>query len=471
MDDQDKFDLEAGVPNIPDQPPAIEGEIRPKPKFADRISKKVIGIAIGTLGLVISIFFVAIDSMDHKKPANTDDDNAAKMEGKSVSDGVPKDLLGIEESDGKDGKPHRASLVKPETAKAASAVDVAGSQGSMFPNDNGVTVPSIHDGTSNIPKEAAGDKNHTQTAKERADEAAWQAAIQAQQMRRERLAQARTDGLNVTSFNSEDKASASDAVLRTANNSSASANNLVRTSGQASSAQPQTEQDEKLNFIKDAAKEDRSYHPYKAAKALSENEVKTGSYIPMTLAQGINSDLPGQITARVSEDVYDTITGCRLLIPAMSTVVGKYDSKVAMGQARMLVVWNTVVFPDGEELNLAGMQGYDTGGYAGLNSDVDNHFFRVFGLALGMSLVTATVQMSLPQTNNTGTVQSPSQMVQTALAQQYGQLGAQILGKYMQVQPTLKNYPGERFMIVVPRTIMFDKVWRNRCVAESKAEE
>jgi type IV secretion system protein VirB10 len=223
--------------------------------------------------------------------------------------------------------------------------------------------------------------------------------------------------------------------------------------------------------VKDAAKEDRSYHPFKTVKALSANEIKTGSYIPMTLSQGINSDLPGQITARISEDVYDTITGCRLLIPAMSTVVGKYDSKVALGQARMLVVWNTVVFPNGDELNIAGMQGYDTGGYAGLNSDVDNHFLRLFGLTLGMSMITAAVQVAVPQQSTTGTVQSPSQILETALAQQYGQLGAQLLGKYMQIQPTLKNYPGERFMIVVPHTIVFDKVWRNRCEAKDQSED
>ena len=476
--DQSAFELEAGVPEVPEQTPEIQGEIRPKPKFADRISKKVIGVAVGTVGLIVSIFFVAIDSMDHKKPTVQEEEKTAQAEGKAIADSDPKDLMGIEATEGKDAKPRSATLVKPpEAPKPSPPLAATGGFDTHEPKpiftDEGVKVPSIHDEESKLPKEATADKNHVPTARERAEEAALQAALQAQQNRRERMAQARIDGLMIASFNSEEKTTTSSDTVSRTSTSTSSSTGTSRVSSQLAmaSGQPMTEQDEKLSFVKDAAKEDRSYHPYKSAKALSENEVKTGSYIPMTLAQGINSDLPGLITARISEDVYDTITGCRLLIPAMSTVVGKYDSKVALGQARMLVVWNTVVFPDGEELNLAGMQGYDRSGYAGLTSDVDNHFWRLFGLALGMSMVTATVQMSVPQQNTQGTAQSPTQIMQTALAQQYGQLGAQILGRYMQVQPTLKNYPGERFMIVVPRTIMFDKVWRNRCEVAPRAEE
>ena len=187
----------------------------------------------------------------------------------------------------------------------------------------------------------------------------------------------------------------------------------------------------------------------------------------MTLETSINSDLPGQITARVTEDVYDSITGCRMLIPAMAKVVGKYDSKIALGQGRMLVVWNAMIFPDGSELNMGAMQGYDTSGQSGLESDVDNHYLRMFGLTFGLSMITAGVQLSVPRPNpgvsGSAVPQTPAQTVATALAQQYGTLGAQILSKYMAVQPTLKNLAGERFVVMVPRTIVLPRVWRNRC--------
>jgi type IV secretory pathway VirB10-like protein len=190
------------------------------------------------------------------------------------------------------------------------------------------------------------------------------------------------------------------------------------------------------------------------------------------LEGGMNSDLPGQITARSTDDVYDSVTGCRLLLPAMTQFIGRYDSKVAIGQGRQLFVWNSAIFRDGAELNLAGMQGYDQAGQSGLASDVDNHYLRLFGLAFGMSRVTAGVQLSVPQPTQTANGAAPgmssAQVVSTALAQQYGQLGAQILGKYMNVQPTLRNFPGERFTILVPHTIVFGKVWRNRCEAAKR---
>jgi type IV secretory pathway VirB10-like protein len=153
----------------------------------------------------------------------------------------------------------------------------------------------------------------------------------------------------------------------------------------------------------------------------------------------------------------------------MSKVVGRYDSKVALGQGRMLVVWSSMIFPDGAELNMGSMQGYDTAGQAGLKSDVDNHYLRLIGLTFGMSMIGAGVQLSIPQPNSgiNGAIapQTPAQLIATSMAQQYGQLGSQLIGKHMAVQPTLRNFAGERFMVMVPHTIVFNKVWRNRCTA------
>lgn len=231
------------------------------------------------------------------------------------------------------------------------------------------------------------------------------------------------------------------------------------------------DQERKTDFLAKMAKESQDYHPHAAVPARSKNEIKTGSFIPMVLEQSINSDLPGQITARVTEDVYDSITGCRMLIPAMSKVVGRYDSKVAIGQGRMLIAWNSLIFKDGAELNLAGLQGYDTSGQAGLESDVDNHYWRLFGLTFGLSMITTGVQLSVPQpnpsSNGAPAPVSPAQTIAASLSQQYGTLGSQIIAKYMAVQPTLRNFTGERFIVMVPRTIVFNKVWRSRCGDET----
>ena len=97
---------------------------------------------------------------------------------------------------------------------------------------------------------------------------------------------------------------------------------------------------------------------------------------------GINSDLPGQTTALVRRNVYDSRTGRYLLVPQGSRLVGEYDSRVAFGQSRVFVAWNRLIFPDGRSLDLAGMQGADVAAAAGLRDRVNNHFVRTFGSAL-----------------------------------------------------------------------------------------
>lgn len=289
--------------------------------------------------------------------------------------------------------------------------------------------------------------------------------------RAKRLQLARSGGLGAKSYAAENdkKAGAGPAVsaglLSSLQGLAAGGTTPASLQSQPPGQKTDSEQDEKLSFLKNAGKDDRSYLPHAQMPAVSPNELKRGSYLPLRLEGDINSGQPGMVKARVTEDVYDTISGCRLLVPAMTVVQGVYDSKVAIGQSRNLVVWNYMGFEDGSELNLGAMQGYDSTGAAGIEADVDNHYARLFGLTFGLSLITAGVQQSMPPPQTGTTAQTPQQAMATALAQQYGQLGAQILGKMMQVQPTLRNFAGERFVIMLPSTVIFKKVWRNRCGA------
>lgn len=444
-DKTNPFDLSAGVP-------AIEGNLRPTPKFADRISKRVLFVVFCVVLVVVGIFLFSLDRMDANKGAG-----AAPSTGPNKkpidkdAEAMPGELKGAAEAELAKGAANPATLVK----------------------QNAVTVPFPIPNDKPDPKKQVPEVvPPTVPATVPALTAEEQAENQAKLDRRTRMAQARSTGLSVKAF------SASDTKSAVADGQNAEMASLLAASKNSpgAGAQPggrtkgDSEQDEKLDFLKNTGKENRGYHPHVAMPALSPNEIKTGSYIPMSLEQAINSDLPGQLTARVTEDVYDSITGCRLLVPAMSKVIGEYDSKIAIGQGRMLVAWNSLVFQDGSELNLAGLQGYDTSGAAGLASDVDNHYWRLFGLTFGLSMITAGVQLSVPQpnagTNGTAAPQSFAQTVSTALAQQYGALGSQIIGKYIAVQPTLRNFAGERFVVMIPRTIVFSKVWRNRCPAK-----
>ena len=219
----------------------------------------------------------------------------------------------------------------------------------------------------------------------------------------------------------------------------------------------QNKQVRKENFLKDA--ENQPYQTYlKEVKrpALSPYEIKAGWVIPAVLGCGINSDLPGLICGQVRENVYDTTTGRYLLIPQGTRLIGNYDSQVAVGQERILAVWNRLIFPDGSSISLQGMPGANQAGYAGFDADVDNHYLKVFGGAIMLSMITAGVQLSQPQQSaNSNSAPSTQQTIAGALGQQLGQVGSSMVQRNMQVQPTLKQKPGYRFNVMVTRDIIF----------------
>lgn len=192
-------------------------------------------------------------------------------------------------------------------------------------------------------------------------------------------------------------------------------------------------------------------------------EVKAGTIIPGVLQSGINSDLPGQIIARVERNVFDTTTGKDVLIPQGSTLIGVYSSQVSYGQSRCLMVWNRIIYPDGQNLSLEGMPGADLEGYAGIEDKVNNHYFRIFGNAILMSVFAATAQVATTgfsnNTNNNGNTNSnqAGQIMAGALGMQMGQAGMAMIQKNMNIQPTLEIRPGNEFNVLVTRDIAFKK--------------
>ncbi|MFZ1838447.1 MAG: TrbI/VirB10 family protein, partial [Dokdonella sp.] len=192
-------------------------------------------------------------------------------------------------------------------------------------------------------------------------------------------------------------------------------------------------------------------------------ELRAGFVVPATLISGINSDLPGQIMAQVAQDVYDTPTGKHLLIPQGSRLVGSYSSDVAYGQARVLVAWQRIVFPDGKAMDIGAMPGADSAGYAGFHDQVNNHYVRLFGSAFLMSGVTAGITYSQRQNQATNTYGAPSasSALSEALGQQLGQVTAQLIAKNLSISPTLEIRPGYRFNVVVTKDMTFSKPYRS----------
>lgn len=188
-------------------------------------------------------------------------------------------------------------------------------------------------------------------------------------------------------------------------------------------------------------------------------ELRAGFVMPALLISGINSQLPGQIMAQISQDVYDTPRGKWKLIPQGSRLVGAYSSDVAYGQARVLVAWQRIVFPDGKALDIGAMPGADSAGYAGFNDRVNNHYWKTFSSAFLMSAVTAGIATSQPENSGYGRPSFGSAMSE-AVGQQLGQVTAQLVAKNLNIAPTLEIRPGYRFNVIVTKDMTFKKPYQ-----------
>ncbi len=224
---------------------------------------------------------------------------------------------------------------------------------------------------------------------------------------------------------------------------------------------------DKEGFFDRAKASDRQWLSTSTRMAGQPFEIKTGSIIPAVMIGGINSDLPGQIIAQVSQNVFDTADGLHLLIPQGSKLYGVYDSRIVYGQSRVLVAWNRIIFPDGSAITLESMPGTDGAGFSGFNDDTNNHYFRIFGNALLMSLITGGTAWAVDtMTPNHGTSSntSPSlqQQMASSLAAQLGQATAQTVSKGMNIKPTLEIRPGYRFNIIVTKDLVFREPYRDR---------
>jgi type IV secretion system protein TrbI len=181
--------------------------------------------------------------------------------------------------------------------------------------------------------------------------------------------------------------------------------------------------------------------------------VQAGAVISAALITGLRSDLPGQITAQVTENVYDSPTGRYLLVPQGSRLIGAYDSQVAFGQSRVLLAWTRLILPGGRSIVLEKDPGADAQGYAGLQDSVDHHWKQLFGAALLSTVLGVGAQA--------GASESDSEIVQAlrqGASNSLNQVGQQVVSKNLEVQPTLTIRPGSSVRVIVVRDLVLEPV-------------
>jgi type IV secretion system protein VirB10 len=211
-----------------------------------------------------------------------------------------------------------------------------------------------------------------------------------------------------------------------------------------------TDQTRKLAFLR-AGPDKEIYNPHGLQRPASPYQLLAGTIISASLVTGLDADLPGFVIGQVTEPAYDTVSGRHLLVPQGSRLIGKYDSVVAHGQERALVVWQRIIRPDGSSIVIDNLPATDTAGYAGLADGVDLHTWK---LLKGVALATVLgVGSSLAFGSGSG----DSDIIR-ALRESTGQTtnraGQRLIERELNVQPTLTVRPGWPLRVIVHKDLI-----------------
>ena len=223
------------------------------------------------------------------------------------------------------------------------------------------------------------------------------------------------------------------------------------------SAQPtdptavQNRQDQKQAFVANGG-DTATRNPASLQLPASPYQVMAGTIIPAALVTGINSDLPGQVIANVTEAVYDTATGRFLLIPQGSRLIGRYDSQVSFGQRRVLLVWTRLILPDTSSISLDRLPGIDPAGYAGLEDGVDWHWDRILAGAALSTLLGVGAELAAP--NNSGSSGGITVAIRQSAQDTVNQTGQEITKRNVSIQPTLTIRPGFPMRVMVNKDLI-----------------
>lgn len=395
----------------PENEIAEELRLRPERPKVVRLSRKVLGILAGVSALAIGGSLIwALQSSRPADPAelyNTDN--------RSTADGLsrlPADYAGLPRQAPPLGPPLPGDLGRPMLN--------AGVQPESLPG---------------APAPAAPDPEAQRLAQER-----------------QRLAQEREAARASRLFASETQTSAEGGGAA-AGAASGSPDSILRgvaaAAGTGPSA-PASDAERRLAFLNGAA--DRRTASAEALQApLSPYTVQAGAVIAAAMVTGLRSDLPGQITAQVTENVYDSPTGRILLIPQGARLIGQYDAEVAFGQSRALLVWNRLILPNGRSIVLERQPGADASGYAGLEDEVDNHWGQLFRGAVLSTLLSIGAEAG--SSSDEGDL---LQAIRRGASDSISQTGRQIVGRSLNIQPTITIRPGFPVRVIVTRDLVLE---------------
>ncbi|RVL45729.1 TrbI/VirB10 family protein [Sinorhizobium meliloti] len=222
------------------------------------------------------------------------------------------------------------------------------------------------------------------------------------------------------------------------------------------------------------AGEDRNSKYLNAASSLADRSAKArqieridamipeGTLIPGILETAISSDLPGQIRAITSQDVY-SFDGRRVLIPTGTRLIGEYQSEITRGQKRIFVIWTRLIRDDGVSVRLNSI-GTDSLGRSGLTGHVDNKWRERFGSAIMLSVVGAGASFltgygSDEAFDNDSEAQRGEELARETIAETFSDMANQALSENLRIPPTISVSQGERIFVYVRQDLDFSAMY------------
>ncbi len=222
-------------------------------------------------------------------------------------------------------------------------------------------------------------------------------------------------------------------------------------SGLGTGAQPgaQTAQDRQLAFL-NAPVDRRTIAADRVMAPASPYVLQAGAVISAALITGMRSDLPGQITAQVTENIYDSPTGRILVVPQGTRIIGEYSNDVGFGQRRILLVWSRLIFPNGRSIVLERQPGADTQGYAGVEDGVDYHWWDLAKAAGLSTLLSVGAELAVDDEDRL------LRAIRNGGQDTINDAGQQIIRRQLNVAPTLTIRPGFPVRVIVTRDLVLE---------------
>ena len=221
--------------------------------------------------------------------------------------------------------------------------------------------------------------------------------------------------------------------------------------GLGSGSQPgaPTAQDRQLAFL-NVPVDRRTVAADRVVAPASPYILQAGAVISAAMITGIRSDLPGQITAQVTENIYDSPTGRFLIVPQGTRIIGEYNNNVGFGQNRILLVWSRLIFPNGRSIVLERQPGSDAMGYAGLEDGVDYHWWDLAKAAGLSTLLSVGAELAVDDQDRLLSA------IRNGGQDTINDAGQQIIRRQLQVVPTLTIRPGFAVRIIVTRDLVLE---------------